>query len=142
MKLLFTTHVGGPISIMLRAKVLLAFACHCNKLLDKPENIDDPGQELMQYIENGYLQLIAIDNQIVIMFKVNKWWLIFTENEGLFLSIGILAKQKKLLGINFETISMELVVSPKTFWSGSIANYRISYEHGEVYSSIFIAQGT
>ena len=53
--------------------------------------MDDHGQEMMQYmyVQNGYGQ------PIVMISKVDKWWLFFTENEGWVLITVILAKQEK-----------------------------------------------
>ena len=74
---------------------VVASDCHCNQLLGTPENMDDWDQEMMQYFQNGYAQLIEIVNPTVIIFKVDKWWLIFTENESWVLSTEILAKQEQ-----------------------------------------------
>ena len=59
---------------------------------------DRPGsnpKEMMQYFQNGYSQLIVV-NPIMISFNVDRWWLMFTENEGQVLSTEILFKQEKL----------------------------------------------
>ena len=52
-------HIGGPIGIMLRANSLLTFDCHCNQLLDRTENMDNWGQETMEYFQNGYEQELS-----------------------------------------------------------------------------------
>ena len=44
-------------------------------------------------------QLRGIVNPIVIIFKVDKRWLIFIENEGTILATEILAIQENLRGI-------------------------------------------
>ena len=46
----------------------------------------------------------------------------------------ILAKEEKLFWNKLLNCKYEISVSPKEFWSGSRDNYRISYDHSEVYS--------
>ena len=80
-------------------------------------------------------------NPTVITFKVDKWWLIFTETKVLFSPPEIFFKQdfclNKLLNCAY---GMKCI--PKLFWSGSVNNDRISYEHSQVYSCTFITQRT
>ena len=61
-------HIQSLIVRHYQTNSVVALDCHFNQLLGRPENMDDLRQEIMQFFQNGFWQLIGIVHHIVIMF--------------------------------------------------------------------------